>query len=74
MTKLLQTAIEQLQQLPDDVQDAYAQRLLDELAAQDEQQWSAQFAATTPQQWQKLADQVRRDIANGDTMPLDTIL
>ncbi|MEM8642752.1 MAG: hypothetical protein AAGG51_28620 [Cyanobacteria bacterium P01_G01_bin.54] len=72
MTKLLQEAITQLQQLPDDTQDAIASRLLAEL--QDEVQWDAQFAATTEQQWQAMADQVRQDIATGNVMPLDTIL
>lgn len=74
MTELLQVAIQQLQQLPDAVQDEYAQRLLEDLAKQDDQHWDAQFAATTPQQWQQLVQQVRQDITKGETMPLDTIL
>ncbi|MEM8638267.1 MAG: hypothetical protein AAGG51_05620 [Cyanobacteria bacterium P01_G01_bin.54] len=74
MTELLQVAIEQLQQLPDDVQDAYAQRLLQDLAERDDEHWDAQFAATTQQQWTKLAEQMRQDIANGDTMLLEQTL
>jgi hypothetical protein len=45
MTELLLKAIEQIQQLPPDQQDAIASRLLDEL--KDDQAWTARFAATT---------------------------
>jgi len=51
MTKLLQQAIAQIQQLPPEQQDAIASRFLDEL--KDEQKWEASFAATTKQVSQK---------------------
>ncbi len=41
MTKLLQQAIAQIQQLPPEQQDAIASRFLDEL--KDEQKWEASF-------------------------------
>lgn len=68
MTQLLQEAITKLQQLPDETQDAIANRLLTEL--QDELQWDTQFAATTDQQWHKIAEQVRQDITTDNVMSL----
>lgn len=71
MTELLQRAIEAIEQLPADVQDAIATRLLAEVA--DEQAWAARFGTTTDAQWDRLADTVRRTIAAGDTTPLDDV-
>ena len=69
MTELLQQAITQIQQLPPDQQDAIAARFLAEL--RDEQKWEAQFAATTDDQWDRMAAIVRQEIAKGETMPFD---
>ena len=49
MTELLEKAIAQLKTLPDEEQDVIAARLLAEM--EDEQQWKAQFEATTDDQW-----------------------
>lgn len=68
MTKLLERAIAQLKTLPDDEQDAIATRLLAEL--EDEQVWKAQFKSTTDDQWDRIAEIVRQEIATGDTTPL----
>ncbi len=59
MTELLQRAIAEIQKLPADTQDAIAARILADL--EDEQAWAAQFAATTDDQWDRMAEQVRRD-------------
>lgn len=79
MTNLLERAIAQLKTLPDDEQDAIslreananATRLLAEL--EDEQVWKAQFAATTDDQWDRMAEIVRQEIATGDIAPLSEV-
>jgi hypothetical protein len=60
MTELLQQAIAQIQQLPPEQQDAIAARFLAEL--QDEQKWETHFAATTDDQWDRMAAMVRQEI------------
>ena len=71
MTKLLQRAIEEIERLPVDQQDAIASRILADL--EDEQAWAMRFAATADAQWNRLAEEVRREIATGDTVPLDDV-
>ncbi|WP_019503015.1 hypothetical protein [Pseudanabaena sp. PCC 6802] len=71
MTKLLQQAIAKIQQLPPEQQDAIASRFLDEL--QDEQQWETRFAATTDDQWDRMAAMVRQEIAMSETTPLSEV-
>jgi len=60
MTPLLREAVARAEKLPADQQDAIAARLLAEV--EDEQAWSSRFAATTDEQWDRLADAVRADI------------
>lgn len=67
MTELLEKVIAQLKTLSADEQDAIATRLLAEI--EDEQTWKA-HEATTDQQWARLADTVRQEIAAGDITPL----
>ena len=71
MTELLQRAIAEIQRLPAEEQDAIAARILADL--EDEQTWAAQFAATTDDQWARMVEQVRRDIAADDTNALDDV-
>jgi len=71
MTELLRQAIAEIEKLPADEQDAIAARILADLA--DDQAWAAHLAATTDEQWDRLAETVRRHIAAGDTEPLDDI-
>ena len=68
MTELLERAITQLKTLPADEQDAIATRLLAEM--EDEQTWKAQFESTTDDQWERMAEMVRQEIAAGDIAPL----
>lgn len=68
MTELLEQAIAQLKTLPADEQDAIAVRLLAEL--DDEQIWKAQFESTTDDQWDRIAEMVRQEIAAGDPVSL----
>jgi len=72
MTELLRQAISEIQKLPADQQDAIASRLIAEL--KDEQKWTEQFESTTDNQWDRLADTVRQEIASGDTVPLNEVL
>jgi hypothetical protein len=71
MTELLQQVISEIQKLPADQQDAIASRLMTEL--KDEQKWTEQFESTTDDQWDRLAEMVRQEIADGDTVPLDEV-
>jgi hypothetical protein len=71
MTNLLQQAIAEIQKLPAEQQDAIASRLLAEL--KDEQRWTEQFESTTDEQWDRLAEMVRQEIASGETTPLDEV-
>jgi hypothetical protein len=68
MTELLQQAVAEIERLPAEDQDAIAARILAEVA--DEEAWAARFHATTDQQWDRLAEAARREIARGDTAPL----
>jgi hypothetical protein len=71
MTELLEKAIAEIQKLPPEMQDAVAARILEDLA--DERQWEAQFAATTDEQWDRMAEAVRRDIRAGKVEPLEDV-
>jgi hypothetical protein len=71
MTELLRQAIAKLEQLPSDQQDAIAARFLAEI--QDEQEWEKRFAATTDEQWDRMAAMVRQEIASNGTIPLEEV-
>ncbi len=71
-TELLKQAIDAMERLPADAQDAVATRLLAELA--DEEQWRKQFESTSDAQWDRMADEVRTAIRAGQTMPLEDVL
>ncbi|MBW4661618.1 MAG: hypothetical protein KME15_23360 [Drouetiella hepatica Uher 2000/2452] len=71
MTELLERVIAQLKSLPADEQDAIAARFLAEL--EDEQVWKAQFKSTTDEQWDRIADRVRQEIAVGEISPLSEV-
>ena len=68
MTELLERAISRLKTLPGDEQNSIATRLLAEL--EDEQMWKAKFASTTDESWDRMAEMVRKEIANGEITPL----
>ena len=71
MTTLLQRAVAEVEKLPAEDQDAIAARWLAEV--DDERQWDKRFAATTDDQWDRLVAEVRRDVAEGGTLPLDDV-
>jgi hypothetical protein len=71
MTTLLQRAVAEVEKLPPEDQDAIAVRLLAEVV--DERQWDTRFASTTNDQWDRLVAEVRRDVAEGGTLPIDDV-
>jgi hypothetical protein len=71
MTELLRDLFSQLEQLPDDQQDAIASRLLTEL--NDDLRWEKNFEKTSETQWEKMAITVRQEILMGETIPLNEI-
>jgi len=71
MRGLLQRAIAEIEKLPAEGQDAMAARILAELA--DERVWAGRFNATTDEQWERLTEAARREIAAGDSSPLDDV-
>ena len=71
MTSLLQRAVAEIEKLPAADQDSIAARLLAEV--DDERQWDTRFAATSDDHWDRLAAEVRREIADGSTVPLDDV-
>jgi len=62
MTQLLKNAIEQVQNLSSDEQDAIAAIILEEIA--DDRKWDETFARSQ-EQLSKLAEKVRQDIRAG---------
>ncbi|PSB34837.1 hypothetical protein [Chlorogloea sp. CCALA 695] len=71
MTELLRQAISLIEKLPAEQQNAIATQLLADL--QDDQKWEPRFAATTDDQWDRMAAMVRQEIASGETVTLDTV-
>jgi hypothetical protein len=71
MTTLLQRAVAEVEKLPPEDQDAIAARLIAEV--DDERQWDTRFASTTDDQWDRLVAEVRRDVAEGGTLPIDDV-
>ncbi len=71
-TELMKRAINAIERLPADAQDAVAARPLAELA--DEEEWRKQFESTADAQWDRMADEVRTSIRAGQTMPLEDVL
>ena len=61
MADLLQQVVLEIQKLPRDQRDAIATRILADL--KDEQAWTERFEATTDDQWDRLAESVRKEIA-----------
>ena len=72
MTKLLERAVAEASARPEAEQDALAARILAEIA--DEREWDRAFAATTDEEWDKLAAMARRDIAAGGSSSLDEVV
>lgn len=72
MTELLERAVAEAASLSEAQQDAIAARILEEI--RDEQAWDQRFAATTDEQWDKLAAMARREIEAEGSTPLDELI
>ena len=69
MADLLEQVVAEIQKLPQDQRDAIAACIIADL--KDDQAWTERFEATTDEQWDRLAEGVRREIASGDTSDTD---
>lgn len=58
-----------IEKLPPAEQDAVSERIAAELT--DDAEWDARFDATTEEQWDKMEEMVRREIAMGNSVPLE---
>ena len=67
MTRLLEKALLQINELPPEQQDAIASLILDEIS--DDRRWDNAFA-NSQQKLSQLADKVRSDIQAGRTKKL----
>ena len=65
MTKLLESVVLRLRELPETAQDEIAQRILADL--EDEARWEERFARS-PSTLSRLADKARADIRAGRTV------
>ena len=72
MTTLMKTLIERLREIPEEEQDKYAATFLEEL--EEDQRWEELFAHTTEEQWETLVEEVREDVEEKKTVPLDQFL
>ncbi len=64
ITNLLEKAVTELSNLPDEEQDRYASEILASLAADAE--WDRLFASEASQKWlAEAAEEARRDVAEG---------
>lgn len=72
MTKLLERAVAEASIRPEAEQNALAARILAEL--DDERKWDQSFAATTDEQWDKLAAMARRDTNSGGSSALGDLV
>lgn len=70
MIELLQRAIAEMEKLPSAQQDAIASRIIADL--EGEREWAVRFEATTDEQWERMVEAIRGEIAAGNTTPLDT--
>lgn len=71
MTELLEKAFNEASKLPEEDQDALAEMLLDDLAA--EERW-AEALANSQDELAALADEALAEFRRGETKPLDEIL
>ena len=65
MADLLEQVVAEIQKLPQDQRDAIAARIIADM--KDDQAWTERFKATTDEQWDRLVESARKEIAAGDT-------
>ena len=67
--KAVRRVVAIIKKLPPAEQDAVSERIAAELT--DDAEWDARFDATTEEQWDKMEEMVRREIAMGNSVPLE---
>ena len=67
--KAVRRVVAIIEKLPPDEQDAVSERIAAELT--DDAEWDARFDATTEEQWDKMEEMVRREIAIGNSAPIE---
>lgn len=67
--KAVRRVVAIIEKLPLDEQDAVSERIAAELT--DDAEWDARFDATTEEQWDKMEEMVRREIAMGNSAPIE---
>lgn len=72
MSELLEKAYKEAKMASPEVQDMIATLILAEL--ESEIAWQKSFDATTDEQWDRMTESVRKEIASGTTEPLDDLL
>lgn len=72
MTQLFEKAISEVAKMPEEIQDAIASIILEEL--RDERKWTEAFSKTSNSQWDRMAERVREEILAGNAESLDDIL
>lgn len=71
MTQLLKTALQKLNELSDSEQDAFALRILEEIAA--DKKWEKRFSDTTEEQWKRMLEEVDKEIKDGNHESIEDI-
>ena len=76
MTSIVQRVTKELKNLPPEKQEYYGTALLEAIEADQEadRKWEAAFAATTDEQWGKMAEQVREQRRRGEYIRFDDFL
>lgn len=72
MTHQLETAFAEASKLPVEQQKSLASVILQEI--ESDRLWKERFASTSDEQWDRMAERVRAEIAGGEVVPLDQIL
>ena len=76
MASIVQRVTKELKNLPPEKQEYYGTALLEAIEAdqKEDQKWEAAFAATTDEQWEKMAERARRQHRRGESLTLDDFL
>lgn len=68
--KAVRRVVALIEKLPPEEQDAASKRIAAELT--DDMEWDDRFDSTTEEQWNKMADMVRRDVSAGGSAPIES--
>ena len=76
MVTITQRFIKTFKKLPPEKQELYGEPFLEAIEADQEadRKWEAAFAATTPEQWGKMAERARKQHRRGEYRTIDDFL